>query len=214
MTGFPVTLEAMVAQGVVLFVLLSDPAQMTFRSAVRRLGGAAARDLAPAVRIGLLLAASAALWIEAGRGGSPVLPAVILVIAMLMGSDLAWRWLPPSWSAALGACGLLAADAPMAAIGAAALCGGTLLILRAALMRGERPESLGLGDVWLAGAVATWIGPLGTMAVLGVAATTALLIEMARRGQRVGTGSMRRRIGAAFGAHTCAAFALFALLSP
>ena len=213
MTVLPGAVEILAAQAVVLFVILSDPALMTLRAGLRRIGGAPAHRHAPAVRAGLLLAASAALWIETARGGSPLIPAAALVAAMLAGCDLAWRWLPPAWSGALGLCGLLAAAAPVAGLGAAILCGGTLLILRLALMRGGRPESLGLGDVWLTAAVAVWLGPLPAMAVLGVAATTALLIEGARVAQWVGADVMHRRLGAAFGAHICAAFAAAALIS-
>ncbi len=129
--------------------------------------------------------------------------------------DLRWRWLPLEWSAAIGLAGLGIAtiDARIAEAILTALA--TLLLLRGLqiLFRKFRgTEAMGTGDVFLAAALGTMIGPVGIALTLGLASVTGLINEALRR--TLSGSEVRQRFGVAFGAHLAGVFALLWIFKP
>ena len=187
----------------VLAALSIAPAQLAVRSVLRQMAEpGCARARAPALVLGLGAGAGGAVFLAGTLFGpaATLTVAALLVLALLAMIDLAWRWLPLEW------CGLLAligvSEAMLSgffqsALLGAALGGGLLLALRIAYLVLRDVEALGLGDVWLAAAIGTLVGPDYIIWLLGAAAAFGLLLNFAAPGRNVA------RSGVAFGAHMC-----------
>lgn len=141
-------------------------------------------------------------------GLSAVIAALLALLVLLIVMDLTWRWLPIEWTIAALVLGLGAAllvGDPLEAVLGAALGGGLLALLRAGYLYARGIEALGLGDVWLAAALGSFVGPTRIGWLLCAAAALGLLVQFlsAWRARM----PRKARYGVAFGAH-------LALLAP
>ena len=198
-----------VALASVLVALSITPAQLAARSGLRYIASpATSRARAPALVLASGVGAALAIGLAGVTFGPPTaLTAAVLVLLILLATvDLAWRWLPVEWCGLLALIGVTQAiitSSYEAALLGAAVGGGTLLALRALYLVSRRVEALGLGDVWLAAALGTLVGPAHIIWILGLAAGLGLLVYFAASGRK------RADAGVAFGAHICAVTPIF-----
>lgn len=138
-----------------------------------------------------------------------VMASTLILLALLAGMDLAWRWLPFEWTLPLLGLGLVAGWAWGDVIGAVtgmAVGAGVLLALQLYYRLVRNTEALGTGDIWLAAGLGTLSGMLVILYILTLAAITGLLgAAMAR------FWGARQRYGVAFGAHLSLAYFIFLL---
>ncbi len=142
-----------------------------------------------------------------GGPDAAVLAAVVGLLVLLAVLDLAWRWLPFVWTILLLALGVVVAwatDSWAHAASGAAIGGGILLGLQLFFRFWRGVEALGTGDIWLAAGLGALTGPQQISLILGIAAITGLTAEVL--GKILRSGSDRRRMGVAYGAHMCAAY--------
>ncbi|MEL6480981.1 MAG: prepilin peptidase [Pseudomonadota bacterium] len=140
------------------------------------------RALTPAATLGLRAAsllAPAAGWLIAGAPGAifTSVAAASLLLAIL---DLSWRWLPLEWVGGIAASGIVLAMASGALLEALTETAAIMLLLAALAATFRRlrgVDGLGLGDVFLAGAITTHLGLAATAMVLFAAAIAALAAE-------------------------------------
>ena len=189
-------------------------ARLVLRAGARLLAAPAARRRAPAAQVGLGAGAFGAVAAAglAFDGMAAVSVAAALLVGLLAAMDAAWRWLPHEWTGGLALLGLAAASGqgalPAALLGAT-LGGGALLALRTWWRWRHGTEGLGFGDVTLAAAIGTHIGPELVAWLLLGAALSGLAAEGLGRMRRATARS--RREGIAFGTHLCAIFAVLNL---
>ncbi|MGR3511127.1 MAG: prepilin peptidase [Paracoccaceae bacterium] len=204
MSGGTLTFVAILAALAVILAALSvAPAQLAARALLRQtVGGPGARARTPALLMGLGVGAGAAAVLAGVSLGAEaaLVVAVLTLLALLATIDVAWRWLPLEWCALIAVIGAAEAvlnDTYAPALLGALVGGGLLLTLRLSYLMLRNVEALGLGDVWLAAAVGSLVGPFHIIWVLGTAAVVGLLLHFVA--PRV-SGSER---GVAFGAHIC-----------
>ncbi|MEM9763324.1 MAG: prepilin peptidase [Pseudomonadota bacterium] len=162
---------------------LPHAARAILRVALGHGRAARVRALTTAAILGLraaLVLAPAAGWLIAGAPGAifASVAAASLLLAIL---DLSWRWLPLEWVGGIAASGLalaLAHGALLEAVTETAAITLLLAALAATFRRLRGVEGLGLGDVFLAGAIATHLGLIATALVLFAAALAALAAEV------------------------------------
>ncbi|MEM6386411.1 MAG: prepilin peptidase [Pseudomonadota bacterium] len=196
-------LPMVIALAVVLTALSIPPAQLAARSVLRQVvQGQTVRARAPSLLVGLGSGAALAVilvGITLGPNASFAV-ALLLLLTLLATIDFAWRWLPWEWCALLaivgGAEAVLRGAYEPALLGAL-LGGGILLTLRTTFLVLRGVEAMGLGDVWLAAAIGTIVGPTYIMWLLGAAACLGLLLHFAAWAPN------RADRGVAFGAHIC-----------
>lgn len=212
MPGVPEALSFAISLFVVLAALSIAPAQLAARSLLRQVSGPqTSRARAPALVVGFGVGAGIAVFLSGTFMGAQATLAVacLTLLVLLSVVDLAWRWLPLEWCGLLALCGLtnavLSGTFPDAMLGAL-LGGGLLLALRTAYLVLRNIEALGLGDVWLAAAIGTLVGPDYIIWLLGTAACLGILLSFwaARR--------EAARAGVAFGAHLSAVTPFFLVL--
>ena len=187
----------------------TGPVRYPVRAALRLGGPTLAKRYERPVCLGLLIGCIGAILLAPVFGMSPMLMAALILLLLLAASDAAWRWLPPVWTmllAAIGAIQLLYMPDPFFRMMEAGLVAGALLLLRQIFLWRNGTEALGLGDIWLAGAVALSLGAPLTFQVLGLAA--ALGIASFLITERL-FPSQRRRMGVAFGTHICFISAIY-----
>ncbi|MEM6593182.1 MAG: prepilin peptidase [Pseudomonadota bacterium] len=209
MSAFAAPLELLLPLLAVLTALALGPSILLSRGVLRAgFGPQTARARAQGLSLGLGIGVTLAIvatGVMFGPGAATV-TAVLFMLALLAAMDLLWRWLPLEWTLPLLVLGLASAvltgDIASAAMGAA-LGGGLLLALRLTfqLLRGF--EALGLGDVWLAAGLGAFVGAATISWLLGAAALLGLALHTAM------PAPQSRRFGVAFGAHLCAAGAIF-----
>lgn len=201
--GVLTAVPCIVALLAVLSALAIPPAQLAARSVLRQVVDVQdSRARAPAVVVGLGVGAASAtllagLWIGPNAA---LTVALLLLLALLAIIDMTWRWLPWEWCGLIatlgGAQAILNATYELAVYGA--LAGGALLLaLRVTYFALRGVEALGLGDVWLAAAIGTFVGPIHIIWVLGAAACLGLLLHFASWARNCPNRTV------AFGAHIC-----------
>lgn len=208
----PGVLDAMlyaVSLFVVLAALSVAPAHLAARSVLRQVAGPlTSKARSPALVVGFGVGAGVAVFLSGTMVGAQAAPVVACLTVLLLLSvvDLTWRWLPLEWCGLLALCGLsnavLSGTFPDAVLGAL-LGGGLLLALRTAYLMLRDIEALGLGDVWLAAAIGTFVGPDHIIWLLGTAACLGLLLSFWASGRGA------NRSGVAFGAHLSAVTPFF-----
>lgn len=133
-------------------------------------------------------------------------PAYVIYVAILVNfaflgvMDLAWRWLPVEWTIALWGLALAIAienQQVSAALLAGCCAAGCLWVISVFFRYWKSAEVMGLGDIWLSGAVGTLFGVVATANILAIAALTALISEVLRQNLR----GPNHRYGVPFGAH-------------
>ncbi|MEJ8561274.1 prepilin peptidase [Yoonia sp. GPGPB17] len=206
------TLLSLAAVAVVGFAVVTGPLMLAVRAGLRQhLSPRGIKRWQKPVAIGLGSGAVVATLVCATALGpkAAVTAAALILLTLLAGIDLAWRWLPFEWTLPLLGLGLLAAaveDHLSVAIVGLAVGAGTLLALQLyfRLIRGV--EALGTGDIWLTAGLGTLSGVPVILYILTLAAVTGLLgaaIARFRGG--------RQRYGVAFGAHLSLAYFIFLL---
>ena len=191
------------------------PTRLLVRATLRRtLGPQGVRRWQTAATIGLQAGTvGGVLAAYAVFGGQGAFWAAIVSLLLLLGAlDLAWRWLPFVWTVPFGVLGLghaIASNEVYQAFAGAMAGAGFLFGLQITFRVLRGVQAVGTGDIVLIGAMGTITGPMGAILVLGIGATTALIMEslqlyMAKSG-------MRPRLGVAYGAHLSAAFLFFLL---
>ena len=192
----------------------AGPVRYPVRAALRRGGPACARRYEQAVSLGLLLGFTAAVLMAPAFALSPLWVAAAALLLLLAAADAAWRWLPTVWTlllAALGATQLLGLPDPgLSHLGQRLMEAGgvmaALWLLRQSFVVLRGQEALGLGDIWLAGALALWLGAALTVQVLGFAAALGILSFLVTEQF---SPPQRRRMGVAFGTHICFISAIY-----
>lgn len=200
-----------VALGLVVLSLAfaTGPVRFPVRAALRGFGPQVAKRFERPVLVGLFAGMAGAILLSPLLGVSPVLITALALLALLAASDASWRWLPPIWTLLLAGIGvilLIYNDTPALRLLEAAVVATLLLGLRQTFLWLRGTEALGLGDVWLAGAVALHLGAPLTFQVLGLAAGLGLL------GCALSPylfAPTRRRLGVAFGTHICFISAIY-----
>ncbi|MEO0567105.1 MAG: A24 family peptidase [Pseudomonadota bacterium] len=199
----------LLALACVMIAFVTDASLYLSRSLLRAsFGPMIARANASSFTIGLGLGAVCATLVAAiGFGSSTaIMAAALSLLCMLAAMDIVWRWLPTEWTASLTVLGLGAAAISgdlLTAFTGAALGGGILFSLRLVFLRLLNKEAMGLGDVWLATAIGSFVGPIYITWVLATAAIFGLALHL------VLPAPKRNRLGVAFGSHICATGAIF-----
>ncbi len=199
------------ALGLVVLVLAfaTGPVRFPVRAALRPLGTDVAKRFEWPVQGGLFAGMAGAVLLSPGFGVSPVLMVSLALLFLLAASDASWRWLPPVWTillAGIGASMLIYNDTPAVRILEAASVAVLLIALRQTFLWLRDTEALGLGDVWLAGAVALHLGAPLTFQVLGLAACLGLLSCAVSHHI---LPPKKQRLGVAFGTHICLISAIY-----
>ena len=187
----------------------TGPVRFPVRAALRCAGPQVAKRFEGAVTLGLFAGLAGAILLAPPLGVSPVLMTALALLLLLAASDAAWRWLPPVWTmllAGLGSIQLIYLDDPLLRTLEAGVVAGALITLRQSFLWLRGQEALGLGDVWLAGAVALMLGAPLTFQVLGLAACSGLLSCAVTQAL---FPPQRRRLGVAFGTHICFISAIY-----
>lgn len=187
----------------------TGPIRFPVRAALRPLSVGVAKQYEGAVTTGLFAGLAGAILMAPLWGISPLLMTTLALLLLLAASDASWRWLPPVWTillAALGVISLLYIDNPTLRLIEATLVAALLLTIRQTFIWLRGTEALGLGDVWLAGAIALQLGAPLSFQVLGFAACLGMLTH--------GLSSWllppkRTRLGVAFGTHICFISAIY-----
>lgn len=195
---------------IVAAALLAGPTPFLVRAALRHaVGRSAMRRWQAAATLGLGAGILGAIGLGSVMGLA-VTVGVIALLALLAGMDLAWRWLPHEWTAALGALGVLSAwssDTVATAVLGAIIGGGTLFALQLGhrVLRGG--EGLGTGDVILGAVLGLLVGGFDMPWLLCLAAVTGLVHAGLTR-LRAHPAAIRR-YEVAFGAHLALASLIF-----
>ncbi len=192
------------------FAITFGPVRLTCRAVLRKvLPPDAMRGwqypLTHGLQAGLVLTVVFAALL--GGPDAAVLAAVVGLLVLLAVLDLAWRWLPFVWTIPLLALGFVlawATESLLEAVLGAVIGGGILLSLQLFFRFWRGVEALGTGDIWLAAGLGALTGPQQISLILGIAAVTGLAAEVL--GKILRSGSGRRRMGVAYGAHMCAAY--------
>lgn len=179
------------------------PVRFPVRAALHPLGPDVAKRFEWPVLAGLFAGLAAAVVLSPSAGISPLLTASLALLLLMAASDAAWRWLPPVWTALLALIGFITLIyngtlIPFILQAGAVIAG--LMAVRHAFFWWRGVEALGMGDVWLAGALALHLGAPVTLQVLGLAACLGLLIYVL---SSLILPPARRRMGVAFGTHIC-----------
>lgn len=108
---------------------------------------------------------------------------LLLALACL---DARHWWLPDRLTWPLLALGLAAGPAPLGQrLAAVAIAGGGLSLLRLGYRHLKGREGMGLGDVKLAAAIASWLSPMWLAPFMGLAALLGLMAVARRPATRV-----------------------------
>lgn len=187
----------------------TGPVRFPVRAALRPLSVAGAKRFEGAVTAGLFVGLAGAILMAPVVGVSPLLMTALALLLLLAACDASWRWLPPIWTillAILGVTSLLYIDNPILRLTEAVLVAGLLLTLRQSFIWLRGTEALGLGDVWLAAAIALHLGAPLSFQVLGLAACLGMLTHALSTWL---VPPKRNRLGVAFGTHICFISAIY-----
>ncbi|PJI84928.1 type IV leader peptidase family protein [Yoonia maricola] len=206
------TLLSLAAIAAVSFAVMAGPFMLATRAGLRLIMPASdvkrwQGPVAMGLRSGAVMASLACAFVLGPVATGMV--AVLILLLLLAGLDLAWRWLPFEWTLPL-----LALAFAMAAfegnLGAAltgmAVGGGMLFALQLYFRLARGVTALGTGDIWLAAGLGTLSGMPVILYILTLAALSGLLGAGFARFR-----TTRQRYGVAFGTHLSLAYFIFLL---
>ncbi len=211
MTSGP-TLLLIAAVAVTCFAVATGPFILAVRAGLRLMMNASGvkrwqRPVAIGLAAGMVLTTLTAAVVFGPA--TAVMVSILILLALLAGMDLAWRWLPFEWTLPLLGLGLAAGWAGGDLLGAVtgmAVGAGVLLALQLYYRSVRNTEALGTGDIWLAAGLGTLSGMPVILYILTLAAITGLLGAVMARFL-----GGRQRYGVAFGAHLSLAYFIFLL---
>lgn len=186
------------------FLVRAALRHFAYRDIMQRWQRPATIGLGTGLVVGTLLSS---LLFSAEHG---VIFAVLSLLILLAGLDLAWRWLPYEWTIPLLILGLwqgfVTEDLDQSLFGA--ITGGGFLFVMHQTMRIIRGiEGIGIGDMWLAAAMGAYVGPWLVLSTISIAAITALATSIFNISEK--NRVISERYGVAYGTHLCVVFVFF-----